>query len=203
MDTPAADLSPGKAYHFLCSVVAPRPIAWVTTVSQNGVVNAAPFSWFQAVCADPMMVMLAVVDRDDGTLKDTARNVQESKEFVVNIATAGQLPDLVATSGDFAADESELAALGLAASPAASVRPPRIDGCAAHLECRLVETRRYGRGKKTTVLVGEVLHVAARDDMLTERGILHAVRAGLPARLGGIDYLTVTETFEVPRPPAP
>ena len=196
----AADWSAGRTYHFLCSAVAPRPIAWVTSVDGAGRVNAAPFSWFQALCADPPMVMVSVVDRAPGVLKDTARNVQETGEFVVNIATGDQLEALVATSADLAPGEDELAAVGLERDPSAAVAPPRIRGCAAHLECRLVEAHRYGRDKATTVLVGEVVHFAARDDLLDERGMLDPVQAGLSARLGGDDYLRTLATFQVARP---
>ena len=199
MESLAADLSAGRAYHLLCSMVAPRPIAWVTSQDAAGRTNAAPFSWFQAVCADPPMVMVAVVDRPAG-LKDTARNVLETQEFVVNIARGGQLEALVATSAELAHGENELDAVGLASSPARAVAPPRIDGCAGWLECRLVEHHRYGRDKATTVLVGEVVHVGLADDVATERGMLDPVAAQLPARLGGDDYLRVTDTFPVRRP---
>lgn len=194
MELPAQDLSPAKAYHVLTHVVAPRPIAWITT--QHGdVVNAAPFSWFQAVCADPPMVMVAIVDRD-GKLKDTARNAIASKEFVVNLAAGNQLQDLVDTSRDLPADQSEVDAGGLATTSSVEVGPPRIEGCAAHLECRLVETHRYGRSSATTLLIGEVVHVAMRDDLLNERGMLDAAKAQLPARLGGVQYLRVNEVLE-------
>lgn len=192
MELPAADLSPAKAYHVLTHVVAPRPIAWITTL-HGDVINASPFSWFQAVCADPPMVMVSIVDRDGG-LKDTARNAIETGEFVINIATGDQLQDLVDTSQNLGPEESELDLVGLGAQPSVAVTPPRIQGCAAHLECKLVETHRYGRDNATTVLVGEVVHVAMRDDLCNERGMLDATKAGLPARLGGLEYLRVQET---------
>lgn len=200
MESATSDLSPAKAYHILCSVVAPRPIAWVTSL-HGDVVNAAPFSWFQAICADPPMVIVAVSDRD-GAPKDTARNAQKTGEFTINIARGEQLADLVATSGNYEPHESEPSALGLDLVPASAVAPPRIKGCAAYLECRLVEARRYGReeGTPTTLLVAKVVHIAMDDALLDERGSLDPRKAGLPARLGGIQYLTVQETFEVARP---
>lgn len=198
MELPASQLSAAKAYHVLTHVVAPRPIAWVTTLNGD-VVNAAPFSWFQAICADPPLVMIAVADRD-GAPKDTARNAIATGELTINIATGPQLEDLVATSVDLPPDASELAHSQLAQVPSVAVAPPRIAGSAAHLECRLVEHRRYGGGSGTTVLVAEVVHVAMRDDLLNERGMLDATKAGLPARLGGIQYLRVGATEPVARP---
>ncbi len=197
MDVAASTLSSGKAYHLLCSLVAPRPIAWIS--SGTDPVNVAPFSWFQAICADPMMVMVSVVDKPDGR-KDTARNIQADGEFVVNIARGGQLDRLVATSGDYPADISEADALGLGLEPSQAVAPPRVADCAAHLECRLVEAHRYGRKAATTVFVAEVVHVAVAEALLTDRGVLDTAKAQLPARLGGNDYLLSTDLFSVNRP---
>ncbi|MGB1585500.1 MAG: flavin reductase family protein [Thermoplasmatota archaeon] len=197
MELPAADLSAAKAYHVLTHIVAPRPIAWVTTLNGE-VVNAAPFSWFQAICAEPPLLMIAVADRD-GEPKDTARNAIATGELVINIATGDQLETMVATSADLPPDESELDLSNLKTTPSIAVAPPRIDGCAAHLECRLVEHRRYGDTDGTTVLIAHVVHVAMRDDLLTERGLLDAGKARLPARLGGVDYLRVEDVFQVRR----
>ncbi len=147
-----------------------------------------------------MTVMVAVVDKEAGTLKDTARNITEFGEFVINIPRGAQLEALVATSGDFPSTISELDAVGLGTQPAATVAPPRIAGCAAHLECRLIETHRYGRDHGTTVLVAEVIHVAIDDTLQTPRGLLDTVAAQIPARLGGSDYLRVTEVFQQTRP---
>lgn len=203
VEADVADWSAGKTYHFMTSVVAPRPIAWVTSTNEDGSVNAAPFSWFQSVCADPPMVMIAFSDRPGarGILKDTPRNIQEQGEFVINSVTKDMARAMVATSAPLPVGESEVEATGLATTPSVTVHPPRLRDAVAHLECRYVETHRYGGKNGTTVIIGEVVHVHADDGALDERGNL-SPDAGLLARLGGAWYTAATKesVFEVERP---
>ena len=201
VEADVSEWSTAKAYHFMTSIVAPRPIAWVTSLNEDGSVNAAPFSWYQSVCADPPLIMVAFSDRDDGTLKDTARNIQETGEFVVNSVTKDLATVMVATSAPLAPGESEVAKTGLVTEPSKRVAPPRLRDAVAHLECRFVEAHRYGRDKGTTVLVGEVVHVHAEDEALDERGNLRP-DVGLLGRLGGTWYTAATadSTFPVQRP---
>lgn len=201
MEWDPAQRTAKERYHFLTSAVAPRPIAWVTSVDPaTGVVNAAPFSWFQTVCADPMLVMLSVGDRADGTPKDTARNAVAAREFVVNVVTAPLADAMVATSADYPPERSEVEALALATLPSRRVRPPRLAGSPVHLECRLAESRRYGRGTSAvTWLLGEVVHVHADDAALDARGNLRA-DTPLLGRLGGPEYVVVERTVRLERP---
>lgn len=199
MDWSPSERSPARNYHFMVSAVAPRPIAWVTTVSKTGVVNLAPFSWFQSVCADPPMVMIAFADRDGGP-KDTLRNVLETGEFTLNAATRDLASEVVASSADFPADVSEPDQLGIDMVRAAAVAPPRVAASPFHMECRLVEHHRYGQTNPTTVIVGEVVHIHADDDVLDARGNIDNARVPLLARLGGAHYLATTDLFDVPRP---
>lgn len=195
-----ADWSTARRYHFLTSAVAPRPIAWVTTVDREGVANAAPFSWFQAVCADPPMVMLAIAHRSDGTEKDTLRNIRDTKEFVVNAANEAMLEPMVATSADLPSGTSELEANGIATTESTAVAPPRIADAPFHLECRLVDIHAYGGAKGTHVVIGEVVHIHADDAHLDDRGSFKPHDAHLLARLGGNDYLAVRDVFGYKRP---
>lgn len=203
MEWDPADRSAGANYFFLTSTVAPRPIAWVTTKDpQTGVVNAAPFSWFQTACADPPLVMIAFGDRKDGSPKDTLRNIQASGEFVVNAATRATLDAMVATSGDVPSDVSEPDLLGLDLTPSHAVAAPRLAASPVHLECRLVESHRYGANgdAPTTVVVGRVVHCAADDDVLDERGNVDPRKVTWVARLGGAWYTAATDLFEHRRP---
>lgn len=201
MEWDPAARAPKENYFFLTSAVAPRPIAWVTSLDPaTGVVNAAPFSWFQAVCSDPMLLMLSVGDRRDGTPKDTARNALAGGEFVVNVVTAPLAEAMVATSGDYPPDRSEVEALGLRTVPSVQVRPPRLADSPVHFECRLVESRRYGRGTAAvTWLLGQVVHVHADDAVLDARG---NVQAGTPlvGRAGGQDYVVADHPRRIERP---
>lgn len=200
VEADVSEWSSSKAYHVMTSLVAPRPIAWVTTLNEDGSTNLAPFSWFQSVCADPPMVMIAFADRDNGTLKDTPANIQRTGEFVIQCVTKDWADAMVATSAPLEPGESEVELAGLKVEPAKAVAPPRIAGAVAHMECRFVERQRFGTDEHgTTVIVGEVVHVHIRDDAVDERGSLRP-DVGLMGRLGGTWYTAVTEPFQVKRP---
>lgn len=197
-----ADLSGRSAkanYHFLTSAVCPRPIAWVTTVG-DGVVNAAPFSWFQAVCADPPLLMLSLSDRVDGTPKDSLRNILESREFVVNVAVREAADQVVACSGEYPPEVSETDVLGLATAPSKTVAPPRLADAPVHMECVLEATHRYGAASPVTLVIGRVVHVHAQDGVLDARGNVDPTKVRFLARLGGPHYTSVDHVFDVPRP---
>jgi flavin reductase (DIM6/NTAB) family NADH-FMN oxidoreductase RutF len=190
-------------YHFLTSAVVPRPIAWVTTVDPaTGVVNAAPFSWFQAVCADPPMVMLAIQRRSDGSPKDTVRNIRATGEFVVNSSPRELAREMVQTSGEYAPDVSELEVAGLGAVPSRKVRPPRIAGSPVHLECKLHQEIPLGRAGGTSLIVGEVVHIAADDAVLDARGNVDPSKLVVVARMGGAEYVDTERFFTMRRPAA-
>src|SRR5260370_39017480 len=119
-------LTPRERYKVLTGFVLPRPIAWVTTVGPNGVVNAAPFSFFNVFCEDPPLWMFAVNLRPDGRLKDTCANIQRSGEFVVTLADEPLARAMHETSGDFPPDIGEPFHLGLRLAPSTKVAVPRL-----------------------------------------------------------------------------
>lgn len=190
-------------YHFLTSAVMPRPIAWVTTLdAETGVLNAAPFSWFQAVCSDPPMVMLAIQRRADGSPKDTTRNIRATREFVVNVSPKAMAEAMVRSSGEYPPDVSEVEALGLRTTPSKVVKPPRLADSPVHLECRLHQEIPLGSKAGTSLLLGEVVHMAADDAVLDARQNVDPGKLVLVARLGGQEYVD-TERFFTLRRPAP
>lgn len=197
VDWSPAERSPAAHYHFLTSAIAPRPIAWVTTLA-NGVVNCAPFSYFQGVCSDPPMLMLSISDRPDGGAKDTLSNLMDSGEFVVHVATAAQAEKVVQTAAPYPAGISEVDAAGLETIPSHRVRPPRLAASPVALECRLVETRRFGDRLPVTVVFGEVVWFHADDEVLDQRGNVDPERVAFLARLGGHRYTAIQDTFQVP-----
>lgn len=204
MEWAPSERSAGSNYHFMVSAVAPRPIAWITSVGAEdgpapGVVNLAPFSWFQAICADPPMVMVAFADRD-GELKDTARNIIDNGEFVINAVTQQLGETMVATSIEADPDVSEASLVDVEMVPSRVVAPPRVATSPFHLECRLVEHKHYGNEKGTTVVIGEVVHVHADDAVLDARGNIDNRKVPLLARLGGAMYVASKELFELRRP---
>ena len=170
---PAADV-----YTLLTHAVAPRPIAWVSTRSTRGEPNLAPFSYFNVGGQNPPSVVFAPNTNPDGTEKDTLRNVRETGEYVVNIASRTQAAAMSATAADLPHGTSEWDAAGLAPIPSAVVRPDRVAGCPFALECRLFEIVPHGRGPgAASYVIGEavLLHV--------DRALLNA--AGEPASLDG------------------
>jgi flavin reductase (DIM6/NTAB) family NADH-FMN oxidoreductase RutF len=201
MEWDTAARSAKEMYRFLTTAVAPRPIAWVTTVSPDGLVNAAPFSWFNTVCADPPMVMLAIGARADGSPKDTLRNIEATREFVVNVATRDAVKEMVATAAEYAPDESEVEALGLATSPSAAVRPPRLAASPVHLECVLHDVHRLGRDQ--ALVLGRVVHVGADDAVLDAKGNVDPEKVTFAARMGGAWYTDTSSRYQVPWPERP
>lgn len=190
---PAAH-SAGQNYKLLTNIVVPRPIAWVTSTSPEGVVNLAPFSFFNAIGSDPLLVMISVAHNSDGSLKHTGRNIVASGEFVVNMVTEELMDAMNLTAADFPDDESELTAAGLHPAPSAQVRVPRVMEARAALECKLHSTLPFGN---YTVIVGEVVmfHV---DDALVD-GNLHIHGFNPIGRLGSpAFYCHSHDRFEMP-----
>jgi flavin reductase (DIM6/NTAB) family NADH-FMN oxidoreductase RutF len=182
-------------YKVLTSVVTPRPIAWVTSLGATGVLNLAPFSFFNAVAGDPPYVALSVGLRDDGSPKDTARNIQQSGEFVVNLVTEELLGAMNVSAADFPPDESELAAAELHTSPSTHVRVPRLAEAQVSLECRLFTSLALGSNR---LFVGEVMMFHIADQLVGPR--LHINGFAPIGRLGAPSvYCRTTDRFELPR----
>ncbi len=168
MQLTLADLTPAKRYHVLSSLVVPRPIAWVTTLNENGQVNAAPFSYFQLMGENPPLVVLGIGKRSDSTAKDSFRNIRRSKEFVINLVTEenAELMNLCAT--DFPPELSEVEALGLATEPSIVVKPPRLSVAPAQLEGREVQTLLIGNNQ---VVMGELLVAHIYDEFIEKENL--------------------------------
>lgn len=148
-------------YRFLTSVVVPRPIAWISTVTPDGrAANLAPHSFFSIASTDPPIVQFTSIGR-----KDSLRNVEDSGEFVVNFATEALMPLVNATATDFPRHVSEFEHAGIAHEPSLRVRPPRVAASPVVLECRSHTTVRMGN---STLVFGRVVHAVADRDVLTE-----------------------------------
>ncbi|MGN6771910.1 MAG: flavin reductase family protein [Rhizobiaceae bacterium] len=130
-------LPPMQRYKLLSSIVVPRPIAWVTTRSATGLVNAAPYAFFNVFCEEPPLVILGLQHGDGSVPKDTARNILETKEFVVNMVREHMFDAMVASAAPLASGLSEPGVLGIETAESELVRAPRLVGAPAALECRL------------------------------------------------------------------
>lgn len=183
-----------KGYPLLTALVVPRPIAWVTSLSADGVVNLAPHSFFTVACADPGIVQFTSIGA-----KDTLRNVRATGEFVVNVAPAWLLQEVNNSSARFDADTSEAEALEIATEPSELVAPPRVAGSPAALECRLHSTVDLDT---STVVLGTVLAAAVREDVLDG---VHPTMEGLQplSRLGRDEWGRPPEVFRITRPGRP
>lgn len=190
-----AALSEHERYKILIGTVVPRPIALVTTLNPDGSVNAAPFSFFNCLSADPAIVALGVEHRADGTLKDTVRNIARTEEFTVNIVSNRILEAMNVCSVPFAPDIDELEAAGLTALPGRRIQVPRIAEAPAALECRRYVGLQIGRSRE--IVLGEVVAAHLRADIVNER--LHVDPRLLDAigRMGGHGYVRSDATFDL------
>lgn len=184
------DLTDGEKSRLLLSLVIPRPIAWVSTVSADGHPNLAPHSFYTIVSAHPPIVMFASTlssrFRPDGQ-KDTLANILETGEFVINFASKDLLTEIVVTAGQFAPDFDEFDAASLKKLASVDVAPPRVAAARAALECRLHHTLPMG---DAICVFGDVVRFHVDDDML-EDGRPSALDLQPIARLGGAHYGTL------------
>ena len=187
----------GSFYKLLTSSVVPRPIAWVSTRSAAGVDNLAPHSFFTVACVDPPMIQFTSVG-----IKDSLRNVRQTGEFVVSVATEPMFERINATATDFPSDVSEFAVVGLTPEPSATVAPPRVAESPIAFECRLEHALELG---DSTVVIGRVLRAAIDPDVLVtdERGnTLPAIDRLRPlARLGRNEWSRIGEVLDISRIP--
>lgn len=191
-----AALSPRERYKILIGTVVPRPIAWVTTVSADGHVNAAPYSFFNCLSADPAIVALGIEFRPDGSPKDTARNIRETGCFTVNIVSVALVEAMNATAVPFGPEVDELARAGLDVCPGTAITAPRITAAPAALECRLHSFLDIGTSRE--IVLGEVVHAHIRSDAVDGR--LHVDPAVIDAlgRMGGHGYARTRDRFDLP-----
>lgn len=193
----ATGLDGADAYRLVIGCVVPRPIAWITTVDGSGRVNVAPFSSYNYVATSPPMLAVQIAKRDEGGgSKDTARNIRESGEFVVNVATEPNLELMHACAEDYLPHESEAEALGIALLESRRVKPPRIAVSPAHMECRLDQIVELGRGLNT-LYIGEVVAFHLAPDIYDGKRV-DSVKLRPVARLGGPFYSALGEIFHRP-----
>jgi flavin reductase (DIM6/NTAB) family NADH-FMN oxidoreductase RutF len=199
IDTATTD--PVRVYHLLTGIVTPRPIAWVTTVSPAGVVNLAPFSFFNAFSANPPVVVFSPTLRRDRSKKDTLLNLERVPEFVVHAATADLAAAVNATSAELPPDDSEVSHVGLATVPSLHVRPPRVAAAHAALECRVRQIVPLGDGPIAgNLVIGDVLAIHVSDAVLDAAGRVDPRALRTVARLGADFWCHTSDLFEQKRP---
>ena len=185
------DWSREQRYFLMTGLVVPRPIAWVSTLSVDGVANLAPHSYFNVFADDPPHVVFS-----SGGIKDTMRNVLATREFVVNLVTMNLIEEMNFSSTDFPPEEDEFDWSALAKSPSRTVAPPRVAAARACLECRLVQAIEAGG---SWLAVGRVTHVHVAPEAWRD-GRVDPRRFDPVCRLAGGYYASLGEIFKLPRP---
>ena len=187
------------------SLVVPRPIGWITTLDRDGVVNLAPYSFFNAVSTEPHMVMFCpggAHDYGPGPHKDSRRNAEESGEFVCNIVTNAQRAAMNVTSDDVEPGVDEMALAGLAALPSHRVAPPRVAGAPIHFECTYYQTIELpcdDPASTNAIVLGTVVGIHIDRSIITD-GMIDMAKFQPVARLGYMDYTVVDNAFTMLRP---
>ena len=201
------DHSSAELYRLMISTVVPRPIAWVSTHSEAGVVNVAPFSYFQAIGSRPPLLMLSIGQRryqGQRIDKDTLRNIRSQGEFVVNIVTEAHLDAVNHSAIDCPPEHSEVEELGLATAPSEVISVPRIASCPVHYECVTHQILQLGDHGRMSVVIGEVVRFHVDPDLWdAESGTVDVRKLRPLARLGGKLYAGLGEIFERDRPSWP
>ncbi|WP_372922092.1 flavin reductase family protein [Roseovarius sp.] len=197
-------ISAEDRYKLLSALVIPRPVAWVTTVDAKGVVNAAPYSFFNVFGQDPALIILGLQHKPNGSPKDTTRNIDATGEFVVNLATPALVTEMVGTASSYNPGESEPSALGLKLAPSGRVKPPRLADAPVAIECERMMA--LSLSAERSILLGRAVGLATRDGLVdTER--MHVDWAGdYPvARLFADRYarLEEIERHSIPAPYRP
>jgi flavin reductase (DIM6/NTAB) family NADH-FMN oxidoreductase RutF len=174
-----------ETYNLLIGLVAPRPIAWVTSMDEDGLLNAAPFSAYNYLCTDPPIIGMGVMNKPGGehAPKDTARNIRWTGEFVVNVVTEDLLHQMTICATDFPAGVNELEMAGLTTAPSSIVRVPRIAEAHAALECVEFQTIEIGRSR---IVLGRVVAMYVEDRFMDGKGHVLAEDLHAMGRMNGL-----------------
>lgn len=190
------------------SCIVPRPIGWITTISTEGVINLAPYSFFNGVASDPPMVMFAnngPRPEKDGLAKDTVTNCEETGEFVANLATWALRDEMNTSSAPAPRDMSETELAGLETVNSNLIAPPRIKASPIHMECvyhQTIDLPCTRPGDRNAIVIGTVVGIHIDEEILTD-GMIDMAKCRPIARLGYMDYTRVDLVFSMARPTKP
>lgn len=206
MELSPEDLDIATRYRILVGAIVPRPIAMVSTVSVDGRPNLAPYSFFNGAGSNPMTLLFCPANNSDGSEKDTLRNCKPVGEggtgqFAVNVAVESYYREVAAASEPLAPGESEFELTGLTTAPSRLIAPPRIAESPITFECETMQVIRTNPGAKAggNVVLGRVVHLHLRDDLVDERLRIDPAKLRAIGRLGGLGYCTTRDRFEIPR----
>jgi flavin reductase (DIM6/NTAB) family NADH-FMN oxidoreductase RutF len=199
IDTASTD--PREVYRHMIACILPRPIAWVSSLSAAGVPNLAPFSFFNGVCCNPPTLVFSVANKRDGSKKDTLRNIEATREFVVNSVPFALAEPMNATAAEYGYEEDEFKLVGIAQTPSVKVKPPSVEASPVQLECVLDRVVAIGTGALAgNLVIGRIVWMSILDAVLDERGGIDPRKLDAIGRMGGSGYARTTDLFELPRP---
>ena len=196
------NLTSNQVYHTLIQTIVPRPVAWVLSQNENGSHNLAPFSFFNGVCGSPPLISIAAGRKDDGTQKDTWKNIEERSEFVIHIAHREMAEAVTASAASLEEGESEIDFLQLATESVEGWPLPKLKDSRVALRCERFAIHEVGEGPRGLIL-GKVLAGFINDRIATTEGNrlkIDAKALDPIARLGGNDYATLSDLITVVRP---
>ncbi len=188
-------------FHTMLSCVLPRPIAFVSTVSADGVPNLAPFSFFNGVGSNPPAIIFSAATKADGTDKDTINNLRAVPEVVVNVVTYSIKDAMNQASFAYAPEIDEFEAAGFTPVPSRFIKPARIGESPVQMECKVVDIVKVGHGAlSANICIGEILCFHIAEEMALDNGTVDVEKIDLVARMGGDWYATMRDRFELPKP---
>lgn len=196
-----ASLSAKERYKLLLSTVVPRPIAWIVSIGLNGQLNAAPFSFFNAFSAEPPVVGIGIGSHDPGNPKDTRRNIRDTRQFVVNLVSEEMAEAMNVTAIEFEPEANELSQAKLETIPSVHIKPPRIAGAPAAMECELMRIVDLG---ENGLVLGRVLAMHVREDFVLDpaKHYVDTPKMKIIGRMHGAGwYARTSDLFQMNRIP--
>ena len=195
-----ADLDHRSAHHLMVGIIVPRPIAWVSTISEEGVFNLAPFSCLMSVSLHPNLICISIGSHRDGQKKDTIRNIEFSNDFVVNTVNEDLADTMNRTSAYYPISVSEFDEVGLTPLNSDIVKSPRLAESPVNMECKVHQILQFGNAPNiANLVIGEVLLVHVKDEIWINEDIPNSQLKPI-GRLGGVMYCKTTAEFEMKRP---
>ncbi len=202
MQVDVSKIPVAEAYQWMVGLVTPRPIAWVTTLSPTGVVNLAPFSFFNTFGANPPIVVFSPTLRRDGTKKDTLTNLEQLGEFVIHAATEQHAEQINLSSQTLPPDQSEVELVGMKTIASSLVKPPRLAGVPFALECKVRDILSMGTGPiAANLVIGEVVMMHIDESVLDDTGKIDPTKIKTVARMGGEFWCKTQQLFQLKRLP--
>jgi flavin reductase (DIM6/NTAB) family NADH-FMN oxidoreductase RutF len=196
-----SEIGQKATYKLMIGSIVPRPIAFISTISPEGLGNLAPFSFFNGVSSNPPAVMIAITRKSNGEKKDTLRNIESTQQFVINTVSEWIVEPMNQCSAEYPFGVDEMKKVGLTPLASLKVHPLRVQESPIQFECELYKTMEIGDGSEgsSTIVVGKIVcvHVAEKvyDNGKIKIEELHPI-----SRLGGMSYGRVDGVFEIPRP---